>query len=457
MLLQEVTISGLRGYAEPVTVGFAVPNGQPGSGLTVIVGPNNSGKSTLVEVFRLRRAWGAPSFNVGMRNRATDAVHIRFKFEGHTETIDSIRAGSSEAKVDKQDTKKAPVYFVPSRRYFSPAFGRGSLSDRNTFMDNYSSSTDSRSPHLSQFEGRLLQIERDQELFNQVMKRVVPDLLKWSIDQHETGQYFLKFQSEDKSHSSEGVGEGIVSAFVIVAALYDSAAGDVVVIDEPELSLHPQIQRRLIALIEDYTADRQIILATHSPYFITKRAIDGGLTIARCWDRDGTIQVHTSSASDSTSTLKKLAGANINNPHVFGLDAREVFFLEDGVLVFEGQEDVVLWPEVTAQLRAPSFQIYGWGAGGAENIRHVLGIFRELGFRRVAAVFDADKERELNTVRELFPEYYLDMIPADDIRTKRSLPAREKKLGLLDESRQIRAQYVEACSTLVANLASAIG
>jgi predicted ATPase len=68
-----------------------------------------------------------------------------------------------------------------------------------------------------------------------------------------------------------------------VDALYDSEEGDTIVIDEPELSLHPSLQRRLAILISDVARTRQIICATHSPYFITPEALLGGAIIARSY------------------------------------------------------------------------------------------------------------------------------------------------------------------------------
>ena len=55
------------------------------------------------------------------------------------------------------------------------------------------------------------------------------------------------------------MGEGIVSIFAIVDSLYDSKKDDVIVIDEPELSLHPALQKRVFSLISEFSKDRQII------------------------------------------------------------------------------------------------------------------------------------------------------------------------------------------------------
>src|SRR5215204_2318043 len=52
-MIHQLPIEHFRGFYERRTVTFAVPSGNPASGLTVLVGPNNSGKTTVVEAIRL--------------------------------------------------------------------------------------------------------------------------------------------------------------------------------------------------------------------------------------------------------------------------------------------------------------------------------------------------------------------------------------------------------------------
>lgn len=51
MLISTLDIIGSRGFAQEQTLHFAQPNGAVGSALTLIVGPNNGGKSTLSEAY----------------------------------------------------------------------------------------------------------------------------------------------------------------------------------------------------------------------------------------------------------------------------------------------------------------------------------------------------------------------------------------------------------------------
>ena len=62
-MIKELSISGFRGFGIPQTVKFAVPqNSKPGSGLTIITGANNSGKTTIIESIRAFNSSESPSF-----------------------------------------------------------------------------------------------------------------------------------------------------------------------------------------------------------------------------------------------------------------------------------------------------------------------------------------------------------------------------------------------------------
>jgi hypothetical protein len=251
------------------------------------------------------------------------------------------------------------------------------------------------------------------------------------------------------------MGEGLVSLLFIIDALYDSNSGDVIVIDEPELSLHPTLQRRLSALLTEYAADRQIVIATHSPYFADFYSMLNGARLSRLHQRNASSVI----SSASESTIQDLAGflRDRNNPHVLGLDAREAFFLEDGVILVEGQEDVILYKRVASQLGIDiEGDFYGWGVGGAEKMRTIASLFNELGFERVVGLLDGNRSSLVPTLQKAFPQYHFDAIPADDIRTKRAVPERAEVRGILDETGNIRPEFTEQMRATLTELNQAL-
>jgi energy-coupling factor transporter ATP-binding protein EcfA2 len=261
-MLKSLTIFGLRGFADQQTVEFAKPTGELGSGLTMIVGANNSGKSTAIEALRALTQNTPPSFTQGRRNqRAGDRVELSLVDDsGDGVKLESQFPGTSEthrtpdnATVGRRDGE---LFVLPSRRVFNPYFSRG----RSSRVD-YSNQTGFpvlRSATIDGFTNRLFTIQNNRADFDAVMKKVLDPVPDWSIDQTDTGQYYLKIKRGDAFHSSEGLGEGLVSLIYIIDALYDSKQGQMIAIDEPELSLHPALQRKLAVLLAEYARDRQI-------------------------------------------------------------------------------------------------------------------------------------------------------------------------------------------------------
>ena len=45
-------------------------------------------------------------------------------------------------------------------------------------------------------------------------------------------------------------------------------AGSVVLIEEPETAVHPGLLSRLLDVVDSYSADRQVIISTHSPIVV---------------------------------------------------------------------------------------------------------------------------------------------------------------------------------------------
>lgn len=449
MPLSQLKIHGFRGFRSRATLDLAVPTGKPGSGLTILTGPNNGGKSSILECLRARLGNETPSFTSGTRNKDVELIEVVYVVDGQEQILRSVSKGSSETT--KQDFTKDPgIFVVPSRKTFSPYFRKGVWS-RQTFIEN-ASLPPQRSAVFSNFEYRLFNILQEPTIFNELLSRILGYSPEWTIDRSDQGNYFLKFFNSGHSHSSDGMGEGLISIFSIVDSLHDSAPGSVIAIDEPELSLHPALQKRTAGLIEELAADRQIVVSTHSPYFVSLSALSNGGHLARVvTGTDGTT-IHQLSDS-SKKAIDKLSGKNYNNPHIFGLDARELFFLEDHVILTEGQEDVMLYPLVAEQLGMRIVgSFFGWGAGGAGNIPNLCRILSDLGFKKVAGLLDGDKTTEAQRLSESFPSYFFRCIPAKDIRTKPARGPVDEVSGLLDEKLSLKTEHRDATAAVFSDL-----
>ena len=455
MSVEKLTIKGLRGFANEQDLRFAQPTGEAGSGITILVGPNNGGKSTVVESLQAWSARRAPTFPEGKRNqRAGDRVSIRIELDDGMHELRTIDTGGSQIIREPED-HLANCYVLPSRRFFDPYFNEGEM-DRQSYLSSFRV-PNTRSTTTANFSYRLFTVLKNLPRFNEVLARVVDPPPTWTIDQSDQGGYYLKMNSEGQFHSSDGLGEGIVSLLFIVDALYDSDEGDLIVIDEPELSLHPTYQRRLAGVLADFARSRQIVYATHSPYFVDFQHVMNGAEVARVHKRAESSRI--SQLDRSTAEQFKGLLRNSNNPHVLGLDAREVFFQEDGVVIVEGQDDVLRYPSILDQLvslgrldgDSASYlreRFFGWGAGGAGNIERVASLLHDLGFERVAGIFDKNQRHLIPSLQSKFGGYFFSSIPADDIRTKPATDGREATYGLIDESGELRSEHVQETGIL---------
>ena len=136
-MYKELKIKGLRGFGTEQTLNLAVPvDNKEGSGLTIIVGANNSGKSTIWEAFRALSGRREVSFTEGKRNKRTN-YDIELSIpdtENNISTLKTLDSGGSETAKTGNNVK---CFTLPSRRTFSPAFGKPGQINKDIYIYSY--------------------------------------------------------------------------------------------------------------------------------------------------------------------------------------------------------------------------------------------------------------------------------------------------------------------------------
>ncbi len=463
-MISSIKIKGFRGFADEHKLKLAKPNGDRGSGLTVIVGPNNGGKSTIIESFKLMSSNNDVSFPEGQRNKvAGDAVEIVLSsFDGGSTSLKTISAGGHKAKRTPElkggRIPEPPITVLSSRRFFDPyskeaSHGTGILiavqPDAIT-LNNRGKPIDAQDNMLF----KIIEDQKQSEKFNNLLKQILGYELKWTVDLSNTGNYYVKI-TNNGGHDSDGLGEGLVSLLFLVEALLNQPPGKLLVIDEPELSLHPQLQRNLLEIILEKSKENQIVYATHSPEMVSIDAIINGGTLARVVNPGNGSKIYQLELNGETTKFLEGTTKNRNNPHILAYDARSCFFADDrsaGLVIVEGQEDVVLLDKAVNLLEIENkIRFFGFGAGGAENIRHIATILSSLGFERICCLYDGDKADECNdTKTELSKEdnpfkkrcskYDFKILNANDIRDK-ECPFHDKCINIIDGDNCKRCEY----------------
>lgn len=456
-MIKNLSISGFRGFGEAQLIPFAIPNGETaGSGLTIITGANNSGKTTIIESIRAFNgsSTSSPSFSEGRRNNQTDGiVELMLTDEqGKTYSIKSVVGGGSSTQKSEPFSHK--YYVIPSRRAIPFEFSKGSWT-KDQYISNAQKLENQRTSSLSNFDSRIFQIEKQKDDFDKIITKVLGNDFRWTVEQRDSGNYYIKYLKDGVSHSSEGVGDGIWSIFTICAALFDADEKSVIVIDEPELSVHPALQKRLMSLLLEYSIKHQIIICTHSPYFISWKAIVDGADLVRV-TKEG---INTKCYNISQECRDCFGGIlkDLNNPHTLGTEANEALFLDDRIILVEGQEDVVIFTKIAKDLGIDiKGDFFGWGVGGAAKMRGFLLLFRDLGYKHLVAILDGDKEDEAQKLKDEFSDRYkIITLAEDDIRDKKERHI-QFKAGITTEKGKLKESHRQYAIDLLNEINSAL-
>lgn len=199
------------------------------------------------------------------------------------------------------------------------------------------------------------------EIFTTVFKKNIDSLNIQLLDLVEpySKSFFGKKSDGIKVVKLSKLGSGVELLFslLFLKVITDQSSGSIIYcIDEPELSLHPQWQRRLFEFLVSETAEKQIILATHSPYFISSNYLS---KIIKLESTDKSVKTY--SLSDDLARSDKVK-------KIFYLENRELFFA-DKVILVEGPDDK---SRINSFLEREDTDIYVmWGLQNFERIEQI--------------------------------------------------------------------------------------
>lgn len=437
--IQELRIAGIRNFLKEQSLQPACPvSSKPGSGLTMLVGPNNGGKSTVLEVAQAASRGHDLPVSRSMRNSATDyraSVALTFS-DGQQIVLESDLNDPQILKVrerDQQTSRQIPLVgltrILPEHIELQPH-------TREEYLNGQPNALDRKG--AINLVHRVTGWRNSSGRFKVLADRVLDFPLKYY---NEGRQWYVKVSGHE--HDPAGLGSGIASILHVIDALHDAKDGSTVLIDEPELALHPAYQRRLHRLLMDESQRVQIIYTTHSPHMVDWTAILNGAKLCRIvspMNEEGSAKICELSTEAATGVA--CLNQNLRNPHILGTVAREIFFLNDGVILTEGQDDVVMYRAMAQQLGVNlSGDFYGWGAGGAENMPKILRVLADLGFQRVVSIVDRNK-KAMQSELQAISGYRCLVIPTDDVRDKEMTKGAVR--GLCDTRGLIHEDQVDA-------------
>jgi putative ATP-dependent endonuclease of OLD family len=185
--------------------------------------------------------------------------------------------------------------------------------------------------------------------------------------------------------------------------------GAVFLIEEPEISLHPQSQRALYKTLKSISQDNQVIYATHSPHFV---GIPEYRSVRLVRRQDAATTVRTSTLSESDAVRERLL--KDVDP-----ERSELFFARR-VLLVEGDTEKLALPEYAKRFpidldRAGATIVE---VGGKGNLLPLAKLTESFGIP-TGILYDQDSS-DFKEKQDVEAELNAELAAWDDGTTKRS-------------------------------------
>jgi len=335
MFIKKITIQNFRLFKNETAFeidNLNVPDDTEGSGLTLFVGENGCGKTSLLDALSLTLlSYKADGFSLADFHDPNEKTHIQvfsekdFDFKGTMPNQKTAYKGKGfvfEAGIRARENKSyLSSIVVNDQRYIradgenKPEDGKPDLrvSVNNPWSGSRFNENDilfldkkrtyqvrSGTYNLTRFD-RLMEdfdlqyIKQENnpidcnEKVKDISNNIENQFLTKAIDKFKEisgeklslshinnwtphGKAFLSVIKENKQHISlDNLGSGYEMIFSLLYSFYLSQQSGkklIVFIDEPELHLHPKIQEDFVKIILEFSKFAQIILTTHSPLFV---------------------------------------------------------------------------------------------------------------------------------------------------------------------------------------------
>ena len=401
-MLCELKLQNFRGFAD---------HRLPLKNLTVIVGKNNAGKTTLVEALRLlsvvvsryknltyrqppawtdlpQREYGvAPS----LRNLEINFQGIFHRYDPPPANIEGIFSNGSSVSIylyeneeihavikdsknniikDKNQARQAELPLVSIMPQVAPV----QLTEKILTRDYVQSAMSSSLASLH-FRNQLNLLYKFFQKFQKVVEETWSGVQVVDLDGRgklPNSQLHLHIRNEDFVGEIGLMGHGLQMWLQTMWFLTRSDGSKTIILDEPDVYMHPDLQRNVIRFLRDKFP--QTILTTHSIEIMSEVDPENILIVDKAQEK--------SDFATSLPAVQRVTNniGSVHNVHLARLwSSRRFLLLEGKDIKFLKHFQDILFPKSNIPIETiPSMEIGGWGGwnyaiGSSMTLQNAMG------------------------------------------------------------------------------------
>lgn len=312
----------------------------------------------------------------------SNAQKLWFRYLNYFEKVKYLINKYNEKPADGKKIKdlKCNFKFFPPNRFHSQ--GQNTISLPNQSMtQKYKESKEKTSQKISSdiafsgfcFSLKFNELNRDEKKFQECDQvKEVRELLKtvgkydFEIENENKRdnryKFQIKYEEQKINFDNLSSGEKEVLNFIFTLSALDLKEA-CVLIDEPEIHLHPQWQNKLIKLFRKLHEDRniQFIISTHSPVFVSKETITN---IFRIYKPHKQTQIIP---KEKTKVWEEKLGKEEDLIDIITYSNNSKLFFANKVVLVEGITDEIIFSYLMRTLGKDEENIEVVNVNGKEN------------------------------------------------------------------------------------------
>ncbi|KKM58412.1 hypothetical protein LCGC14_1549390 [marine sediment metagenome] len=171
-------------------------------------------------------------------------------------------------------------------------------------------------------------IQKNRDFIQFLLNKLYPDVKHlWTEYRGKSKKPFI-LEFNDMRRTFNNVGKGMHQILIILTHLIQLKENSTLFIEEPELYIHPELQKKLLDIIRKFLPLHQVFITSHSPFYINSF--------------NETQSIHEIQKVNGVSSVKNVNSENISEVfNRLGLEPSDLL-MYNGLILVEGKTDIFL-------------------------------------------------------------------------------------------------------------------